>query len=105
MLEHAYYSVISPEGCAAILWKTAEYKSHAAETLKLTASDLARFKTIDEVIPEPIGGAHRDHAQAEIENIDDDERVRRRYEKFKAMGVYAEGGSNRSVNSSAAPSP
>jgi len=66
MLEHAIYSVISPEGCAAILWKKEgeigmeEYEK-AAQTLKLTAQDLLRFKIIDEVIPEPLGGAHRDH--------------------------------------------
>jgi acetyl-CoA carboxylase carboxyl transferase subunit alpha len=65
MLEHAIYSVISPEGCAAILWKkggeigTEDY-SRAANSLKLTAQDLLRFKIIDDIIPEPLGGAHRD---------------------------------------------
>jgi acetyl-CoA carboxylase carboxyl transferase subunit alpha len=103
MMEHAYYSVISPEGCAAILWKTAEFKERAADTLKLTAEDLKRFGVIDEVIPEPLGGAHRDHGQAaasvkeavlrhfaEIKDLDPDERCRRRYLKFKAMGIYKE---------------
>ena len=64
MLEHAIYSVISPEGCAAILWKDAAQASAAAEALRLTAEDLKRLKLIDGVIPEPMGGAHRDHAAA-----------------------------------------
>ncbi len=68
MLEHSVYSVISPEGCAAILWKKsadlgAEDFSRAADALKLTAQDLLRFKIIDDIIPEPLGGCHRDHAQ------------------------------------------
>src|SRR5205807_1153365 len=65
MLEHAYYSVISPEGCAGILWKTAtdETKPLAAEALKLTSKDLARLGVIDDVLPEPLGGAHRDHRE------------------------------------------
>src|SRR5207245_1384200 len=65
MLEHAYYSVISPEGCAGILWKVAteETKPLAAEALKLTARDLARLGVIDDIIPEPLGGAHRDHRE------------------------------------------
>jgi acetyl-CoA carboxylase carboxyl transferase subunit alpha len=104
MLEHAYYSVISPEGCAAILWKSAEYKERAAEILKLTAEDLAGFKIIDEIIPEPLGGAHRDHAQtaaavkeavlrhlAAMSPLAPEERARLRYQKFKRMGVYSEG--------------
>jgi acetyl-CoA carboxylase carboxyl transferase subunit alpha len=103
MLEHAYYSVISPEGCAAILWKSAEYKERAAEILRLTAEDLSGFGVIDEILPEPLGGAHRDHAQMartiedsiirhirEIEGLDPDERIRLRYQKFKRMGVYEE---------------
>src|SRR5579871_918729 len=65
MLEHAYYSVISPEGCAGILWKVAndETKPTAAAALRLTAKDLASFGVIDDVIPEPLGGAHRDHRE------------------------------------------
>jgi len=59
MLEHAVYSVISPEGCASILWRSAEQAQNAAEALKLTAQDLLRFEVIDGVIPEPVGGAHR----------------------------------------------
>ncbi len=65
MLEHAYYSVISPEGCAGILWKEANEKTKpmAAEALKLTARDLFRLRIIDDIIPEPLGGAHRDHRE------------------------------------------
>jgi len=104
MLEHAYYSVISPEGCAAILWKTADHKERASEILKLTAEDLKRYEIIDEILPEPLGGAHRDHAQtaqtvkeavlrhfSEICDQDPEERIRIRYQKFKRMGVFAEG--------------
>jgi acetyl-CoA carboxylase carboxyl transferase subunit alpha len=60
MLENAYYSVISPEGCAAILWKHRKHAPEAAEALKLTAGDLVQFGIVDEVVPEPLGGAHRD---------------------------------------------
>jgi acetyl-CoA carboxylase carboxyl transferase subunit alpha len=59
MLEHAVYSVISPEGCASILWRSSERARDAAEALKLTAQDLLELKVIDEVVPEPVGGAHR----------------------------------------------
>ena len=61
MLEHAYYSVISPEGCAGILWKSHTFKEQAAEALKMTSKDLSRLGVVDAVIPEPLGGAHRDH--------------------------------------------
>ena len=64
MLEHSYYSVISPEGCATILWKASEHAPKAADALKLTSRDLLRFGIIDEIIPEPPGGAHRDHREA-----------------------------------------
>src|SRR5207253_9131804 len=64
MLEHAYYSVISSEGCATILWKASEHAPKAAEALKMTSRDLLRFGIIDEIIPEPMGGAHRDHREA-----------------------------------------
>ena len=60
MLEHAVYSVISPEGCASILWRSGDQAAEAAEALKLTAGDLAQMRIIDEVIGEPMGGAHRD---------------------------------------------
>ena len=64
MLEHSIYSVIPPEGCAAILWRDAAHTAAAAEALKLTAEDLRRLHLIDEVVPEPVGGAHRDPAAA-----------------------------------------
>ena len=70
MLEHAIYSVISPEGCASILWRDATHTAAAAEALRLTADDLRRLRLIDEVIPEPVGGAHRDPA-ATIQAVDE----------------------------------
>ena len=70
MLEHAIYSVISPEGCSSILWRSSENADQAAEALKLTAQDMEKFKIIDEIIPEPIGGAHRDPITS-INNIGD----------------------------------
>jgi acetyl-CoA carboxylase carboxyl transferase subunit alpha len=104
MLEHAYYSVISPEGCATILWKSSEHWRRAAEALKMTSRDLLRFGVIDEVIPEPLGGAHRDHREAaanlksflirSLREIADQPRSQildRRYEKFRRMGVFEEG--------------
>src|SRR5690606_34322538 len=63
MLENAQYSVISPEGCAAILWHDASFAPEAAAALKITAKDLFELKVIDEIIPEPLGGAHRDYAE------------------------------------------
>ena len=70
MLEHAIYSVISPEGCASILWRDAAQASDAAEALRLTADDLKRLRLVDQVIPEPLGGAHRDPASA-IQSVGD----------------------------------
>jgi acetyl-CoA carboxylase carboxyl transferase subunit alpha len=70
MLEHAIYSVISPEGCSSILWRSSSNADQAAEALKLTAQDMKKFKIIDEIIPEPIGGAHRD-PKLTIEKIGD----------------------------------
>ncbi len=64
MLEHSIYTVISPEGCASILWRTAEMRKEAAATMRLTAEDLMKFKIIDKIIEEPLGGAHRDHQKA-----------------------------------------
>lgn len=64
MFQHSFYSVISPEGCAAILWKTAERRQHAAEALRLTSKELSRLGAVDDVISEPVGGAHRDPAAA-----------------------------------------
>jgi acetyl-CoA carboxylase carboxyl transferase subunit alpha len=105
MLEHAYYSVISPEGCAGILWKVAtdETKPLAADALKLTARDLARFGVIDDVIPEPLGGAHRDHQEMantlksylfrylrELRGLPGEELLEQRYQKFRRLGVFRE---------------
>ncbi len=106
MLEYAYYSVISPEGCAGILWKEAneQTKPLAAEALKLTAKHLARLGVIDDVIPEPLGGAHREHRQMastlksyllrylrELRHVPLDELLEQRYQKFRRMGVFDEG--------------
>jgi len=101
MLEHATYSVISPEGCAAILWNNGAKASEAAELLKITAQDLFHMKVIDEVVEEPIGGAHRDARRAaellkeaitrnlsEIKNTSSDELVKQRYEKIRKLGIY-----------------
>jgi acetyl-CoA carboxylase carboxyl transferase subunit alpha len=98
MLEHAVYSVISPEGCASILWRSAEHAQDAAEALKLTAADLLKLKVIDGIVPEPLGGAHRDRAAAidavgdavegalaQLRNGSDDYKAHRRA-KFLAMG-------------------
>ena len=99
MLEHAIYSVISPEGCASILWRSAEHAQEAAEALKLTAQDLLRLELIDEVIAEPIGGAHRapestirdvgeaiGRALDALGNLSGGELRAQRREKFIAMG-------------------
>jgi acetyl-CoA carboxylase carboxyl transferase subunit alpha len=67
MFEHAVYSVISPEGCASILWRTADRASDAAEAMQVTAADLKRLNVIDRIVKEPVGGAHRDHGQAILE--------------------------------------
>lgn len=103
MLEHAYYSVISPEGCAGILWKIAndETKPRAAEALKLTSRHLAKLGVIDDVIPEPVGGAHRDAREMattlktyllrylrELRVMPVKDLLNGRYEKFRRMGVY-----------------
>lgn len=100
MLENAYYSVISPEGCAAILWKHRQHAPEAAEALRLTARDLQRFQVVDEVIPEPTGGAHYDPAAAaasvkeailkhldELKNVEASALLAGRYRKFRAFGV------------------
>lgn len=101
MLENAWYSVISPEGCAAILWRDAAKAPDAAEALKLTAPDLIDLGIVDKIVPEPPGGAHRDHRGAaeiladEIETnlnqlieLPKDDLLDKRLEKFRAMGVF-----------------
>jgi len=103
MLEYSYYSVITPEGCAAILWKTGEKAPEAAEALKLTAADLKAFDVIDAVIPEPLGGAHRDEAEAasilerhivralrDVNRLGIDALLQRRYERWRRMGKVAQ---------------
>lgn len=103
MLENSVYSVISPEGCAAILWKDASQRERAADALKLTAPDLERLGVIDEIIEEPIGGAHTDPEAtaealreslirnlAELRKLKPDKLVRRRAEKFGRIGAYSE---------------
>ena len=103
MLENSVDSVISPEGCAAILWKDASQRERAAEALKLTPQDLLQLKLIDEIVPEPPGGAHQNpdatgealrealiRHLAELRRLRPDRLVRRRAEKYAAMGVYAE---------------
>jgi acetyl-CoA carboxylase carboxyl transferase subunit alpha len=103
MLENAYYSVISPEGCAAILWKHRKHAPEAAEALKLNATELLKLGVIDGVIPEPLGGAHRDAVETgknlkeaivgalrELERVSADKLVQRRYEKFRKMGRFQE---------------
>lgn len=110
MLQHAYYSVISPEGCAGILWKDAKFKEQAARALKFTSRDLQRLGVIDEIISEPLGGAHRDHRQTamllkaalirslkQLCSIPADRLLDRRYEKFRRIGVFEESPSAESV--------
>ncbi len=101
MLENAYYSVISPEGCAAILWKHRKHAPEAAEAMKLAAPDLKKLKLIDEVIPEPIGGAHHDHHATaanfqaiilrqieELQKLPVNELLDQRYAKFRSFGEW-----------------
>jgi acetyl-CoA carboxylase carboxyl transferase subunit alpha len=105
MLEYAWYSVISPEGCAAILWKQAneQTNSASAKALKLTAKDNLELGIIDDIVPEPLGGAHRDRVKAaelvrewiagqlqDLRGTEPGELVRRRYERFRRLGSYTE---------------
>ncbi|QXE92875.1 acetyl-CoA carboxylase carboxyltransferase subunit alpha [Geomonas subterranea] len=103
MLQHSVYAVISPEGCAAILWSDGTKGAQAAEALKLTARDIKDLEVIDEIVPEPAGGAHRDHeAMAknlhealsrnlkELKGIPADELIELRYQKFRKMSRFAE---------------
>lgn len=103
LLEHAYYTVISPEGCASILWRDASKASEAADALKITAPDLMKFDIIDGAIKEPLGGAHHDYQvmadelkKTILESLDElskmsgDELKKSRYEKFRKMGAFLE---------------
>ena len=102
MMENAYYSVISPEGCAAILWKHREHAPEAAAALKITAPDVKGLGVIDGIIPEPEGGAHRDHKmaaeflkEAVVSAIEDlkkqacDVLLETRYQKFRQFGEFS----------------
>jgi acetyl-CoA carboxylase carboxyl transferase subunit alpha len=101
MLSHAIYSVISPEGCASILWRDATYSAHAAEALKITAKSLLELGVIDEIIPEPVGGAHTDvlktaenvkdavlRAIKKFSSLSSSKLLNKRFEKFSAMGTF-----------------
>lgn len=103
MLQYAWYSVISPEGCAAILWRDAAKAPEAAEALKVVSDDLIRMRIVDKIIPEPDTGAHKDHEAAalsikteiiaaldELGQLSTDELLRRRLEKYRVIGVYDE---------------
>jgi acetyl-CoA carboxylase carboxyl transferase subunit alpha len=105
MLEHSVYSVISPEGCAAILWRSAEHREKAAEALKLTSSNLFELGVCDEVISEPTGGAHSDWSAtcvalrealhrnlSELEDLRPEDRIRQRQTKFEGMGRWRDDG-------------
>lgn len=104
VLEYGTYSVISPEGCAAILWKDQERKAEAAEAMRLTAPDLLAMGIVDGVIPEPLGGAHTDpeatcrrvgevigEALAELERLTVQDLLSRRYQRFRSLGAFDEG--------------
>ncbi len=103
MMENAYYSVISPEGCAAILWKDRKYAADAAQSLKLSAQDLSKLGIIDGIISEPLGGAHHDHGAAaaslkdglltslaELGRIPMNKLLEERYQKFRKLGQFTE---------------
>jgi acetyl-CoA carboxylase carboxyl transferase subunit alpha len=101
MLENTWYSVISPESCSSILWRSWEYKEQAAEALKLTAKDMKRMKLVDQIIKEPLGGAHTDREKTfvavrdaivssyeELKNLSPKQLVKQRMEKYEHMGVF-----------------
>ncbi|MBL6647155.1 MAG: acetyl-CoA carboxylase carboxyltransferase subunit alpha [Flavobacteriaceae bacterium] len=103
MLENTWYSVISPESCSSILWRSWEHKEEAASALKLTAKDMKRLKLVDNIVKEPLGGAHRDRQQTfntvqkcilkaydELKNLSTEEMIGSRQDKFFQMGVYQE---------------
>lgn len=104
MLQFSYYSVISPEGCAGILWKDSKHRADAAKALKFTSRDLLRLGIVDEAIPEPLGAAHRDHRTMaatlkgtllhqirQLSQLSPEELLERRYQKFRAVGEFEEG--------------
>lgn len=104
VLQFAYYSVISPEGCAGILWKHVKHRDQAARALKFTAKDLLGLGVVDEIVPEPLGAAHRDHRQMAaslkgalgkavrtLSAVPQNELLERRYQKFRRIGLFEEG--------------
>ena len=103
IFQHAYYSVISPEGCASILWRSSAKAPEAAEALKITGEDLLKFGVVDEVIPEPLGGVHKDPETAaanlkktilkyleELSLLPKEELLKNRYQKFRKIGMFVE---------------
>ncbi len=101
LLEHAYYSVISPEGCASILWKSAEHAAKAAHSLKFTARDLRKLELVDDIIKEPLGGAHRDPAAAasniekyivdslrDLKRLSTEQLLKKRYKRLRDLGSF-----------------
>lgn len=101
MLENTWYSVISPESCSSILWRSWEYKEQAADALKLTAKDMKRMKLVDQILKEPLGGAHKDREKTfltvrdaivksyeELKNLSPKKLVEQRMDKYSEMGVY-----------------
>jgi acetyl-CoA carboxylase carboxyl transferase subunit alpha len=109
LFENSYYSVISPEGCAAILWKDGAAAAQAAEALKLSAAHLKKFGIVDEIVPEPLGGAHNDPAQTaaalkkallrhvnDLAKLDSERLLEQRYERYRHFGLYEEAGVSKS---------
>jgi len=103
MLEYAIYSVISPEGCASILWRDPAKAPEAAAAMRITAQDLHQLGVIDRIVPEPVGGAHRNHPEmaatlkaalveafGDLRNLPPDRLVEQRYQKFRRIGVFEE---------------
>ena len=103
IMQYAYYSVISPEGCAAILWKDSKMAPRAAENLKLTADELLNLKIVDEIIPEPEGGAHRNYEKSarnvkkailknleQVSSLDKKVLLTMRYQKYRRIGIFKE---------------
>jgi acetyl-CoA carboxylase carboxyl transferase subunit alpha len=101
MLENTWYSVISPESCSSILWRSWEYKEQAAEALKLTAKDMKKLHLVDDIIKEPLGGAHADRVSTfktvekeivkvfdELKKLTPEDLVHQRMEKYANMGVF-----------------
>src|SRR6058998_4212973 len=104
ILENAYYSVLSPEACSAILWRDRRHAAEAAEALKVTAQDLLKLEVVDQIISEPVGGAHRDYDSVavnlgaalrrvlqQISKVPSDELLEKRYQKFRRLGIFSEG--------------